>query len=877
MLSNEKVFSVMSVLISTREVSLFVILLLTVLTAAPAMGQAPPELTTVFPSGGQLGHSVDVTVSGRHLQTLRTLHSNVPGVRCERLDADHYRLSIPSDVMPGLYDLWAVGDNGVSAPRVLAIGNRTELIEAEPNETESAAMSVPLDVVINGRIEKVNDIDHFRFDAKRGQRVVVECSAERIDSRLRAILEIYDVNGRRLAVNRGYLGSDPLIDFRAPADGSYVVRIQDLISSGSVEHYYRLEIDTRPRVAFSLPSVIERGKAGRVTLYGWNLSATGSTENFLLDRVDVEIPASLAHESWPLPVRLLPSQSVLEGAAFPFHLPGSHAPVVIGLSDVPVVVEPVVVNAGDNGSAAAAQEIVVPCEISGQLAGGDECDWFAIQAQRGEVFFIEALGQRIQSPVDLQISVLSRTGFQPVSSTAQLDAQQGRASNRQDANPKHTQQVLAQFTDETRNIGGAFPTGHLDPAGRWTCPADGRYLIAIRNLIGGLQPDERRTYRLSVRREEPAFELVAVSGRADPAGLNVKRGGREVLDLLAFRRRGMNDAICVSARDLPLGVDCPDVWLGPGVNHATIVVSADRNATLGLGELKLVGSAGLGLSPVFSEGVPASRRAPTTAVRGGTIVRAGSPNGWGRITSKIPLAIAGDSPLKITADGDEELVHPLYGRLRVKHSPGGVLDVAVHVERKDIGHQAVVKLIGVGLPESIQNQTATIPAGQQKGYVSFYLPPSLPVGRYSFVVRAETTVPTVGQKTETVVVHSNPVVFDVQPAAFLVEVDPFALTQAVRGETITVAYSANRLNGFIGKMHTELAAPGRVTDVVGLRGRGETFTGQTEKGTLQIVINDDAPLGRQPFLRLFTVGVVEDQATYFGSSLLPMEIIERTK
>ena len=39
-------------------------------------------------------------------------------------------------------------------------------------------------------------------------------------------------------------------DFRVPADGSYVVKVQDLISSGSAEHYYRLDVDTGPRVAF---------------------------------------------------------------------------------------------------------------------------------------------------------------------------------------------------------------------------------------------------------------------------------------------------------------------------------------------------------------------------------------------------------------------------------------------------------------------------------------------------------------------------------------------------------------------------------------------------------------------------------------------------
>lgn len=849
----------------------FVVASMVLLVAHSAFGQAPPELASVFPPGGRAGQSVEVTISGGNLLSLKTLHSNVPGVHCEQLDASRFRMSIPPDAMPGLYDVWAFGDNGISAPRSFSVSNRAEYPEAEPNETEVAAMPVPLNVVINGRVEKPTDVDCYRFDGKRGQRVVVECSAERIDSRLRAVLEICDASGRRLAVNRGYFGSDPLIDFRVPADGTYVVKLQDLISSGGDDHYYRLEIDMGPRVAFSVPSVIERGKASRVTLYGWNLRTAGSPEGSL-DRVDVEIPATMARETWPLPVRLLPPQTVLEGAVFPYHLTDSHAPILIGLSDVPVVMD-----RDDNISSATAQAIEVPCEVSGQLTTGRECDWFAVQARRGEVLHIEALGQRIQSPVDLQISVHRATQLQPEASLDQLSSELVNENDRQDAYPTQPE-LLAQFTDETRNIGGAFPTSHLDPAGRWVCPADGRYLIAIRNLSGGLHNDPRRIYRLSVRREEPEFEVVAVPHANQRTGLNVKRGGREVLDLIAFRRRGMHGSIRISAQDLPLGVECPDVWFGPHVDRITLVVSANGEAAAGLGELKLVGYAeGVSSRETLrdaDEGDATPATLKPQGVRGGTMVGADSPNGSGRLISQIPLAIAEDSPLKILADGDEELVHQLYGKLRVKHSPGGVLDVAVHVARKDLEHQALVKLIGVGLPESIQNQASIIPAGQQTGYLSFYLPPSLPVGRYSFVVRAETTIPTADQKTETVLVYSNPVVLDVQAQAFLVEIDPFAVTQAKRGETITVGYSARRVNGFLGKMHTELAAPGRITDIDGIRGRGETFTGQTDRGSLQITINDDAPLGQQSFLRLLTVGVIEDQATYFGSNLLPLEIIE---
>ena len=104
------------------------------------------------------------------------------------------------------------------------------------------------------------------------------------------------------------------------------------------------------------------------------------------------------------------------------------------------------------------------------------------------------------------------------------------------------------------------------------------------------------------------------------------------------------------------------------------------------------------------------------SARGGVVVRGGLPSGWGRLTSEIPLAIAGMAPIQISADGHETRDHHLYGELEVRHAPGGILDVAVHVQRRDTGHHAAVKLTGVGLPGLIDNQAATIPAGSDSGY-----------------------------------------------------------------------------------------------------------------------------------------------------------------
>ena len=803
------------------------------LAARVAVAQAP-ILNIVYPAGGQIGQSVEVNVSGSHLQETETLGCSVPGIQSERLDGGRFRLTIPVDAKPGSYNLWAVGENGISAPRTFVLGTLPEQMEDESNQTAETAMQVTINSVVNGMIEKAGDADFFRFEASRGQRVLIECQAERVDSRLRAVVEVYDTQGRRLAVNRGYYGVDPLSTFLVPADGSYVVKVHDLIAGGSAEHYYRLCIDAGPRVAYALPGVVEVGRPARIALYGWNLPAAEPREDAsTLERIEVEIPATMAHAAWPLPARLEPTQTVLGAAAFPFYLAGCQTPVILGVSDVPVVTDGV-----DNHTRGSARDLIVPCEVSGQLTAGDEQDWYAISARRGEVFYLEALGQRISSPVDLQLNVEAS----PRDETA-------------------AERELARFADEVRGESGPFSTAHLDPAGRWVCPSDGRYLIAVRNVTGGLASDPRRTYRLSVRREEPDFEVIVVPRSNGSSGLNIPRGGRESFDLVALRKRGCDGPIRVSARDLPAGLECPTVWFGPGVARAVGVLAADPNASAVSGELKLAAVAEV-------EG-PAIHR----PVFGGVVVRSGTPTGWGRLVCQMPVAVAGESTVRVVANAHEVLEHQLYGKLPVKHSPGGIVDVAVQIERRDSEHRAAVKLSVLGLPDVIEAQTAVVPPGE-RGYLSFYLPPSLPVGPYSFVVQAETTMPGAGGKSAKVLAFSNPLTIDVQPAAFRVDVDPFAVRRVRRGEVIQIAYRARRLSGFIGKMHTELAAPGCITDVPGLRGRGETFVGQTENGSLQIEIDDTAPLGQQRHLRLFTVGVVEDEAVYQGSRFLSLEIVE---
>lgn len=794
----------------------------------------------VYPAGGQVGTQFEVDVAGTGLDGLTTLQCSHPGIGFERIDGNKFRVTIPDSVLPGQYDLRTVGQNGLSSPRTFCCGTYAELNEAEPNDALTSPQKIAAVQTVNGRIGAGGDQDHFQFTAQRGERIVIECWADRIDSPLRAVLEVYDSRGRRLRVNRGYFGIDPLIDFIVPEDGDYVVRVFDLVYTGSEDAVYRLEIGNRPRVAFAVPAIVERDKPTTVALYGWNLNPPGSREivtgdgaqvSFVAetrgdwDRRDVEVDISGDTETSTQSLRLRPTQAMLD--PFAYHLAGSHVPVLLAATDLPVVQE----SDGQVGNDSR-PSVPIPCAISGQLLAGDERDVFAFEARRGEVLWFEGFGERLGSPVDLDLSILAADG----------------------------ETEYARFSDNVRNLGGVrFPSGHLDPAGSWVVPADGRYLILVRNLIGGLDADPRRVYALTIRRQEPGFHVVAIPRAERPESLNVQPGGRTLLDVLAFRQRGMSGSIRVSARNLPPGLECPPIWLGPGVDSAPLVITATRGAAPGITSLDLVADA------------PSVEARP---VRTGTMVRTGRPNGWGRLTADHPVAVSGTpAPLRIIAEGHEPRFHELYGELKVRHAPGGIVDVAVHVERAETDHQAEVKLIGTGLPPMIGNQTAVIPPGHNKGYLSFYLPPTLALGHYSLAVRAETTVPdSLNEgKPKSVAVNSNAVSFEVHQPAFVVEIDPYAPKTIRRGEVIQINYTARRVNGFISKIHTELAAP---VKVAGIRGRGVTFVGQTDSGTIQIIANDDAELGQQPFLRLYGIGTVEDQPVYHGSCFLELKVVE---
>src|SRR5262245_31853173 len=289
-------------------------------------GLPRPSLLVVSPAGAKVGTTVEVTLSGLHLEQPEKLLFSNPAIKAELVTVPpppvdpktkqpplrgrrgmaagapttcKFKVTVPANVPAGHLDLRLVNKWGVSNPRVFVVGDLAEVMEKEPNNDADQSQRIDLNTTVNGAINNPTDVDYYVFSAKKGQRVLLSCLATSIDSRLQPALTVYDSKDRELAANRNYARDDALADFTAPEDGDYHVRVfqfahtfrQPLpvpLPPGTQDYFYRLSVTTAPWIDAVYPPVLEPGKAATVTVYGRNLPGGKPDPAAVADEVTLE-------------------------------------------------------------------------------------------------------------------------------------------------------------------------------------------------------------------------------------------------------------------------------------------------------------------------------------------------------------------------------------------------------------------------------------------------------------------------------------------------------------------------------------------------------------------------------------------------------------
>lgn len=803
-----------------RTGSALVVGLLTVLMAGNAAADLPlARLNTLFPMGGKRGASVEITLAGADLEGAQTLIFSQPGIAATPLEGGRFKVEISADAPLGPGDLRVAGAYGISNPRTFVVDDLSEVVEAEPNNRPPEAQLVPVGSVLNGRIDARADVDYYAFEVPQGTTCVIECLAQQIDSRLSGVLTLFSPSGRRIAVSRAYEGIDPRIDFRTEEPGKYILSIADLTFDGSAEYFYRLRIHSGPVIDFAYPPAVVAGSKQRVSLYGVNLpggklreAVTEAVTRRILEgtsvpleslEVDIEGPGDRPSELDP-GLLLRPRQAHLDGFIWKQPVTASaQLPVFLGLLQHPILLE-----SEPNDNESTAQVVTLPVNIIGRCDAEGDDDWYRFSLKKDEVVEIEGFAERAGFPIDLMFLLRKVLPADPTQPGVVLA------------------EDIGEYDDSGANVGRfKCDTSSHDPLTTFRAPADGDYLLSVRDRYYPSRGGERFVYRVRIQPPSPDFRLmVSAADEVNPSSLLVRQGGAAFVNVFALRQGGFAEAIQVEVVDLPPGLTASPVMIGGSVSEAPLVFTAAADAPDFTGPITIRGVSSI-------NGTPQTRIARSCTI---TWPGAGNAPMPSRLSRGFYAAVRGNAPYLLTASPDKVVL-----------GQGSQLTLNLNLKRH--WPDFTTKLDGVTavtLPPNVDNQAVAIPDNGNEAALHLFFKREVVPGTYSFTLRGTGQVPfskTAEGKKENVAVAdpSLPITVTVVPRPVELTADPKTPTIKVGTES-AIKVTVNRLNDFAGAVKLELTLP---PGIAGIAADPVEVAGDQKEATLTVKVAADVPPG----------------------------------
>ena len=431
------------------------------------------------------------------------------------------------------------------APEYNVVNGATPANRAAPRPPEPP-IEITLPVVVNGQMTP-GTADQYRFQAKRGQRIVIAASArelipyvsDAVPGWFQAALTLRDAQGRELKSADHFLfHPDPLLDYEIPGDGEYIAEIHDSIFRGREDFVYRITIGELPVITSIFPLGGKAGARTNIETQGWNLPTARVTENFK-GKVKGVYPISLRNDGW-----------ISNSAPFALDsLPETTARPGIGHREK-------------------AQKVKLPIIVNGRVAHPGEAAYFRFDGRAGEEIVAEVLARRLGSPLD---SVLRLTD----------------AAGKQIA-----------FNDDFEDPGAGLITHQADSLISCQLPAKGVYSLQLADAQGKGGADYE--YRLRISHPRPDFEL-----RVVPSSLNLRAGTTVPITVRAIRRDGFAGEIALNLKDAPGDFALSGAAVPSGQDKVRVTLTAPRTPSSTPLSIHLTGRAIIDGHEVTRTAVPA--------------------------------------------------------------------------------------------------------------------------------------------------------------------------------------------------------------------------------------------------------------------------------
>jgi hypothetical protein len=599
--------------------------------ASSAMAQSvclpAPRLLTTMPMGGKAGTQIEITISGENLDDADELtfsDRRITAVRklnaAWQSEPNKYVVTIAADCPIGIHEARVMTRLGISSSRAFCVGTLDEVVQAKANTTLAAAMELKVNSICNATMTQ-RAVDHYAFEAKKNQRMIVDCATRGIDSKLDAVVIVADAAGRDLLVER----RGGVLDFKVPSDGKYVIKVHELTFKGGQAYYYRLGLWELPVGA----PIVRQPSTKPVNSFSWPPNALSSRTRESPDRSLTTLATGAASEA--------------------------------ELAEI----EP-------NNDRMKAQRISLPCDVAGSFFPAADVDVFEFEAKKGDVWWVEVGSERFGLPTDPSILV------QHVARTGDTEKLTDIAEFSDIPSPVKVSSNGYAYDGPPYNAGSADILGKLE------IKEDGLHRLQLTDLFGGTRNDPKNVYRLIIRKAAPDFAVVAWAlhmelrngdRNAVSKPLALRGGATMALEVVAFRRDGFDGDIDLAMEGLPEGVTATGLKIPAGQSRGLMLVTANQNAPRAIGSGAFLARATINGEVVTRPGRLASHAWPIPDSWG----EIPAP----RLLADVPVSVSGHefAPLTLSAPREvqtvtagEKLTIPLLHTRRSEFS-GNVLQL----------------------------------------------------------------------------------------------------------------------------------------------------------------------------------------------------------
>lgn len=541
-------------------------------SASAQTNNSYPMLMSVKPAAAQIGQTTEHEVNARYILSgadqVIVAGDGVKGeiVPEEKSDKDpkeepkpgrrrgrgqrnaskiKVRFTVAADAVPGVRDFRIITPHGASTVGQIVVARDTIVSETADNDTPAKAQEIALPATVCGAIEKAEDLDFFKFKVDAGTALTFHVRSQRLLNRLHdmqvrvdPMITLKTAAGVTLAASDNYYAGDPLLYHKFEQAGEYLLEVRDVRYQGNGDWTYSIEINNRPFVTQALPLAVKPGVETKLSLVGYNLPADPSLSLTL----PAETPAGLR---WVSPaIGGQPANDfalLVTGLATVLEAPPSAAPAA-GTAEA---------TAAAANPAASAQLFTIPGVVTGRIDSPGESDRYAFEARAGDKLTFEVVARRAQSGLDPFLRILNDKGG-----------------------------MISEADDMTFNR-VISADSFLE---NWSAPADGKYLVEIRDLH--LRGGPQYTYAVQVSRSEPHFLIEIDSDKTLLAP-----GIASVFYVRALRKNGFAGDIQLAVEGLPAGVTAVAGKILANANDGCVILQAAADAPDSAANIRVVGTA----------------------------------------------------------------------------------------------------------------------------------------------------------------------------------------------------------------------------------------------------------------------------------------------